>query len=45
MDFITGLPRTRSGYDSIWVVVDRLTKVAQVIPVKVTYTSAKLAGI
>ena len=27
MDFITGLPRKRSGYDSIWVVVDRLTKV------------------
>ena len=28
MDFITGLPSTRSRYDSIWVVVDRLTKVA-----------------
>jgi hypothetical protein len=45
MDFITGLPRTRSGYDSIWVVVDRLTQVAHFIPVKTTYTSAKLAKI
>ena len=45
MDFITGLPRTCSCYDSIWVVVDRLTKVAHFIPVKTTYTSAKLAKI
>ena len=45
MDFITGLPRTRSSYDSIWVVVDRLTKVARFIPVKTTYTSAQLAKI
>jgi hypothetical protein len=45
MDFITGLPRTRSGYDSIWVVVDRLAKVAHFITVKTTYTSAKLAKI
>ena len=43
MDFITGLPRTKAGYDSIWVVVDRLTKVAHFILVKTTYTSAKLA--
>ena len=43
MDFITGLPRTRSGYDSIWVIVDRLTKVAHFIPVKTTYSSNKLA--
>ena len=45
MDFITGLRRTKSGYDSIWVVVDRSTKVAHFIPVKTTYTSAKLAKI
>jgi transposase InsO family protein len=43
MDFIVGLPRTRDGYDSIWVIVDRLTKVANFIPVKTTYTRAKLA--
>jgi hypothetical protein len=43
MDFIVGLPRTRDGYDSIWVIVDRLTKVAHFIPVCTTYTGAKLA--
>jgi hypothetical protein len=43
MDFIVGLPQTRHGYDSIWVIVDRLTKVAHFIPVKTTYTGAKLA--
>jgi hypothetical protein len=43
MDFIMGLPRTRDGYDSIWVIVDRLTKVAHFIPVKTTYTGARLA--
>jgi transposase InsO family protein len=43
MDFITGLPRTSKGYDSIWVIVDRLTKVAHFIPVKTTYKGAQLA--
>jgi transposase InsO family protein len=43
MDFIVGLPRTRAGYDSILVVVDRLTKAAHFIPVKTTYNSTVLA--
>jgi hypothetical protein len=43
MDFIVGLPRTCTGYDSIWVVVDRLTKTAHFVPVKTTYSSAVLA--
>ena len=43
MDFVTGLPRTSAGYDAIWVIVDRLTKVAQFIPVKKTFSLEKLA--
>jgi hypothetical protein len=43
MDFIVGLPRTQVGYDSIWVIVDRLTKVAHFIPTKMTYFGAQLA--
>jgi hypothetical protein len=43
MDFIVGLPRTQSGYDSIWVIVDRLTKVAHFILVKTTYSGLQLA--
>nr|AAS07330.1 putative polyprotein [Oryza sativa Japonica Group]ABF98050.1 retrotransposon protein, putative, Ty3-gypsy subclass [Oryza sativa Japonica Group] len=42
MDFITGLPRTSSGHDSIWVIVDRLTKVAHFIPVRTTYSGSRL---
>ena len=34
MDFISGLPRTRKGNNSIWVIVDRLTKSAHFIPMK-----------
>jgi hypothetical protein len=42
MDFKVGLPRTQAGYDSIWVIVDCLTTVAHFIPVKTTYSGAKL---
>nr|GFA36240.1 putative reverse transcriptase domain-containing protein [Tanacetum cinerariifolium] len=34
MDFITKLPRTSSGYDTIWVVVDHLTKSAHFLPMR-----------
>ncbi|GJZ92649.1 retrovirus-related pol polyprotein from transposon TNT 1-94 [Tanacetum coccineum] len=34
MDFITKLPRTSSGYDTIWVIVDRLTKSAHFLPMR-----------
>jgi hypothetical protein len=43
MNFIVGLLHTRAGYDSIWVIVDRLTKVAHFILVKTTYNGATLA--
>jgi hypothetical protein len=43
MDCIVGLPRTCAGYDSIWVLVDHLTKAAHFIRVKITYNNAMLA--
>nr|GEW75455.1 reverse transcriptase domain-containing protein [Tanacetum cinerariifolium] len=43
MDFVTRLPRTPSGYDSIWVIVDRLTKSAHFLPKKKTDSIEKLA--
>ncbi|GKB31353.1 putative reverse transcriptase domain-containing protein [Tanacetum coccineum] len=42
MDFISGLPRTPSGYDTIWVIVDRLTKSAHFLPMKKTNSMEKL---
>ncbi|WVZ51237.1 hypothetical protein U9M48_002398, partial [Paspalum notatum var. saurae] len=45
MDFITGLPKTRDGYDSIWVIVDRLTKSAHFLPVRTKYPVEKYAEI
>ncbi|CAJ2662227.1 unnamed protein product [Trifolium pratense] len=43
MDFVTGLPRTQKGYDSVWVIIDRLTKSAHFLPVKTTYTASQYA--
>ncbi|GJX94397.1 putative reverse transcriptase domain-containing protein [Tanacetum coccineum] len=41
-DFVSGLPRTPSGYDTIWVIVNRLTKLAHFLPMKKTDTIEKL---
>lgn len=43
MDFVVGLPKTPGGFDSIWVIVDRLTKSAHFLPVKMSYNAEKLA--
>ena len=43
MDFILGLPKTPTREDSIWVVVNRLTKNAHFIPIKVKDLMDKLA--
>jgi hypothetical protein len=45
MDFIVGLPWAPKGNDSIWVIVDRLTKVAHFVPVKVTFGTERLANL
>jgi hypothetical protein len=45
MYFIVSLSRTRVGYDSIWVVVDCITKAAHFIPIKTTYNSVVLANL
>ena len=37
MDFIVGLPITQKGFDSIWVIIDRLTKSMHFIPVITNY--------
>ena len=43
MDFVTGLPRTTKGNDSIWVIVDRLTKSAHFLPMKINHSLERLA--
>jgi hypothetical protein len=45
VDFVVGLLRTPKGNDSVWVIVDRLTKVAHFMPVKTRYATEKLADL
>ncbi|GKD24907.1 putative reverse transcriptase domain-containing protein, partial [Tanacetum coccineum] len=43
MDFVTKLPRTSSGHDTIWVIVDRLTKSTHFLPMCEDYKMERLA--
>nr|GEY13077.1 putative reverse transcriptase domain-containing protein [Tanacetum cinerariifolium] len=43
MDFVTKLPKSSQGYDTIWVIVDRLTKSAIFVPMRETGPMEKLA--
>ncbi|GJW99244.1 putative reverse transcriptase domain-containing protein [Tanacetum coccineum] len=45
MDLVTNLPRSSGGYDAIWVIVDRLTKLAHFLPIREDYKTEKLAKI
>ncbi|GJY75499.1 reverse transcriptase domain-containing protein [Tanacetum coccineum] len=45
MDFITKLPRSKNGHDTIWVIVDRLTKSAHFLAIREDYSTERLARI
>ena len=42
MDFYSSLPLTQKKHDSIWVIVDRLTKSTHFLPVKIDYSMDQL---
>ncbi len=43
MDFVMGLPCTQKGHDAVWVIVDRLTKSAHFLLVRIDYSLDRLA--
>ena len=45
MDFVVELPNSPWGCNAIWVIVDRLTKLAHFLPVKTTYSLSKYANL
>ena len=45
MDFVAGLPKTVKGHNSIWVIVDRLTKLAHFLSICSTYSIDRCAQI
>ena len=45
MDFVARLPTVSGGYDSIFVVIDKLTKVAHLLPIKKTFSVIDIAKV
>ena len=45
MDFVVGLPRTRVGFDTIWVIVDRLTKSVHFLHIRNKFSLDRLVGL
>ena len=45
MDFVSGLPKSMGGNDAVWVIVDRLTKSAHLLPIRTTFALDKLASL
>ena len=45
MDFVSRLPKSMGGNDAVWVIVDRLTKLAHLLPIRTTFTFDKLASL
>ena len=43
MDFVTALPLTQRKHDAVWVIVDRLTKSAHFLPIRIDYSLERLA--
>jgi hypothetical protein len=43
MDFVLGFPQASSGQNAVWVIVDRLTKTAHFLPIKMIYSMDQLA--
>ena len=42
MDFVTGFPKSKRDNDAIFIVIDKLTKVAHFLPIKESITAAQL---
>ena len=43
MDFVSNFPLTQKKHDSVWVIVDKLTKSAHFLPVRLNYSIDRLA--